>query len=49
MATFSPMILSIVIGIAFHNIVSTAALAKQGVTFSLHWPRRSALSYAGFN
>ena len=35
MATFSPMILSMVIGIAFHNIVGTAASAKQGVTFSL--------------
>ena len=35
MATFSPMILAMVIGIAFHNIVGTAASAKQGVTFSL--------------
>jgi len=37
MATFSPMILSMVISIAFHNIVCTAAWAKQGVTFSLRW------------
>src|SRR4029077_973369 len=47
MATFSPMILSIVIGIAFHNIVGTAAWAKQGVIFSLHWLRRSALFLRG--
>jgi uncharacterized membrane protein YadS len=35
MATFSPMILAMVIGIAFHNIVGTAAWAKQGMTSSL--------------
>jgi uncharacterized membrane protein YadS len=35
MAMFSPTILSMVIGIAFHNIAGTAAWAKQGVTFSL--------------
>jgi hypothetical protein len=43
MATFSPMILSVVIGIAFHNIVGTAARAKQGVTFSLRWLLRIAI------
>ena len=43
MATFSPMILSVVIGIAFHNIVGTAAWAKQGVTFSLRWLLRIAI------
>jgi uncharacterized membrane protein YadS len=37
MATFSPMILSMVIRIAFHIIVCTAAWAKQGVTSSLRW------------
>jgi uncharacterized membrane protein YadS len=37
MATFSPIILSMAIGIAFQNIVGTAAWAKQGVTFSLRW------------
>jgi uncharacterized membrane protein YadS len=31
MATFSPMILSMLIGIAFHNIVGTAAWAKQSI------------------
>ena len=43
MATFSPMILSMVIGIAFHNIVGTAAWAKQRVTFSLRWLPRLAI------
>jgi uncharacterized membrane protein YadS len=37
MATFSPMVLSMVIGIAFHRIVGTAAWAEQGVTSSLRW------------
>ena len=35
MAMFNPMMLSMAIGIAFHNIVGTAAWAKQGETFSL--------------
>jgi uncharacterized membrane protein YadS len=35
MAMFNPMMLSMAIGIAFHNIVGTAAWAEQGVTFSL--------------
>ena len=35
MAMFNPMMLSMAIGIAFHNIVGTAAWAKPGVTFSL--------------
>ena len=42
MATFSPMMLSLIIGIVFHNIVGTAAWAKQGVTFSLRWLLRGA-------
>src|SRR5882762_5538247 len=37
MAVFSPMILSMVVEMAFHHIVRTAAWAKQGVTFSLRW------------
>jgi uncharacterized membrane protein YadS len=37
MTTFSPMILTMVIGIALHNIVVTAALAKQRITSSLRW------------
>ena len=47
MATFSPMILSMVIGIAFHNIVGTAAWAKQGVTFSLRRLLRIAIVLLG--
>jgi uncharacterized membrane protein YadS len=43
MATFSPMILSTVIGIALHNIVGTAAWAKQNVTFGLRWLLRIAI------
>jgi uncharacterized membrane protein YadS len=43
MATFSSMILSMVIGIAFHNIVGTAAWAKQGVTLSLRWLLRISI------
>jgi len=35
MATFSPVILSMMIGIAFYNIAGTAAWAKQGVTMRL--------------
>ena len=35
MAMFNPMMLSMAIGIAFHNIVGTAAWAKPSVTFSL--------------
>jgi uncharacterized membrane protein YadS len=44
MATFSPMILSLIVGIVFHNIVGTAAWAKQGMTFSLRWLLRGAMT-----
>jgi uncharacterized integral membrane protein (TIGR00698 family) len=47
MATFSPMILSIMIGIAFHNIVGTAAWAKAGVNFSLRRLLRLAIILLG--
>jgi uncharacterized integral membrane protein (TIGR00698 family) len=47
MATFSPMILSILIAIAFHNIVGTPAWAKQGVTFSLRRLLRLAIILLG--
>jgi uncharacterized membrane protein YadS len=47
MATFSPVILSPVIGIARHNIVGMAALAKQGATFSLRWLLRMAVFRLG--
>ena len=35
MSMFNPMMLSMAIGIAFHDIVGSAAWAKRGVTFSL--------------
>src|SRR3984957_20891104 len=35
MATFSPLILAIVIGIAFHNLVGTPLSAKPGVSSSI--------------
>jgi uncharacterized integral membrane protein (TIGR00698 family) len=47
MTTFSPMMLSMVVGIAFHNIVGTAAWAKQGVTFSLRRLLRIAIILLG--
>jgi uncharacterized membrane protein YadS len=37
MTTFSPMILSMVIGIVFHNVVGMAARAKPRVTSTLRW------------
>jgi len=47
MTTFSPLILSMIIGIAYHNIVGTAAWAKQGVTFSLRRLLRVAIIMLG--
>jgi uncharacterized integral membrane protein (TIGR00698 family) len=47
MATFSPMILAIVIGIAFHNLVGTPSWAKQGVTFSMRRLLRIAIILLG--
>src|ERR1700720_3307017 len=47
MANFSPMILSMVIGIAFHNTVGTAAWAKAGGTFSLRRLLRGAIILLG--
>jgi uncharacterized membrane protein YadS len=43
MATFNPMMLSMMIGIALHNIVGTAAWAKQGMTSNLRWLPRIAV------
>jgi uncharacterized integral membrane protein (TIGR00698 family) len=45
--TFSPMILAIVIGIGFHNLVGTPAGAKAGVTFSLRRILRLAIILLG--
>jgi uncharacterized integral membrane protein (TIGR00698 family) len=47
MAAFSPMILAILIGIAFHNIAGTPAWAKSGVTFSLRRLLRLAIILLG--
>ncbi|MGO4685530.1 YeiH family protein [Hyphomicrobium sp. 2TAF46] len=46
-ATFSPMILAIVIGMAFHNIIGTPLRAKAGVTFSLRRILRFAIILLG--
>ena len=42
MATFSPTMLSLTIGIVLHNIAGTAAWAKQGVTLRVRWLLRIA-------
>ena len=47
MSTFSPMILAIMVGIAFHNLVGTPAAAKPGVTFSLRRLLRIAIILLG--
>ena len=47
MATFSPQILSIMLGIAFHNLVGTPSAAKAGVTFSLRRLLRIAIILLG--
>jgi uncharacterized integral membrane protein (TIGR00698 family) len=47
MTTFSPMMLSMLAGIAFHNIVGTAAWAKHGVTFSVRRLLRIAIILLG--
>jgi len=43
----SPMILSIVIGIGFHNVIGTPSRAKSGVTFSLRRVLRFAIILLG--
>ena len=47
MATFSPMILAILIGIAVHNLVGTPAIARPGITFSLRRLLRIAIILLG--
>jgi uncharacterized integral membrane protein (TIGR00698 family) len=49
MATFSPMILAIVIGMIFHNLVGTPAWAKRGITFSIKRLLRLAIILLGFH
>jgi uncharacterized integral membrane protein (TIGR00698 family) len=48
MATFSPMILAIVMGMAFHNIVGTPTFAKPGIAFSVRRLLRLAIVLLGF-
>jgi len=45
--TFSPMILAILLGILFHNLVGTPAVAKAGVVFSLRRILRLAIILLG--
>jgi uncharacterized integral membrane protein (TIGR00698 family) len=47
MATFSPLILAIVIGIAFHNLIGTPSAAKAGVAFSMRRLLRIAIILLG--
>lgn len=46
-ATFSPMIIAILIGISFHNAIGTPAWAKQGVAFSMRRILRLAIILLG--
>ena len=46
--TFSPMILAIVIGIAFHNLIGTPQMARPGITFSMRRLLRLAIILLGF-
>ncbi|HUO92826.1 MAG TPA: YeiH family protein [Rhizomicrobium sp.] len=46
-ATFSPMILAILIGMAYHNMVGTADAAKAGIKFSLRRILRFAIILLG--
>jgi uncharacterized integral membrane protein (TIGR00698 family) len=47
-ATFSPMILAILIGTAFHNIVGTPLVARPGIAFSMRRLLRAAIVLLGF-
>ena len=46
-ATFSPLILAIVAGMLFHNMIGTPARAKAGVTFALRKILRFAIILLG--
>ena len=48
MASFSPMILAIVMGMAFHNTVGTPTFAKPGIAFSVRRLLRIAIVLLGF-
>src|SRR6478735_8210587 len=45
--SFSPMILAILIGIGFHNLVGTPAIAKAGVAFAMRKVLRFAIILLG--
>src|SRR5579863_941943 len=46
--TFRPLILAILIGTAFHNIIGTPAIAKSGVAFSMRRLLRFGIILLGF-
>jgi uncharacterized integral membrane protein (TIGR00698 family) len=46
--SLSPMILAIVIGMAFHNLIGTPALARPGIAFSMKRLLRAAIVLLGF-
>jgi uncharacterized integral membrane protein (TIGR00698 family) len=46
--TFSPMILAIVIGMAFHNLIGTPVRARPGIAFSMKRLLRAAIVLLGF-
>ncbi len=48
MTAFSPLILAILIGTAFHNLVGTPATAKPGVAFSMRRLLRFGIILLGF-
>jgi uncharacterized integral membrane protein (TIGR00698 family) len=47
MATFSPLIIAIMLGIAFHNFVGTPSAAKPGVAFAMRRLLRIAIVLLG--
>src|SRR5277367_6691025 len=48
MTAFSPLILAILVGTAFHNFVGTPAIAKPGVAFSMRRLLRFGIILLGF-
>ena len=48
LTAFSPMILAILIGIVFHNVVGTPLAARPGIAFSLRRLLRLAIVLLGF-
>ncbi len=48
MTAMSPMILAIVLGMAFHNLIGTPSFAKPGIAFSMRRLLRAAIVLLGF-